>query len=206
MTMSRKEHWEHVYETKSPTELSWFQAVPSKSMAMIRETGVPTEAPIIDVGAGVSSLVDVLRNSDYSNVTVLEIANSAIAESRARLGSAASEVKWISADVLEWAPMGRYYVWHDRAVFHFLTNETSAKTYLNTMRTALVPGGFFVLATFGPEGPDRCSGLEVKRYSIEMLTELLEDDFELKSFEVEDHTTPTGNVQQFLYSCWQMTG
>ena len=206
MTVSRKDHWEHVYESKGPTELSWFQAVPSKSMAMIRATGVPTEAPIIDVGAGVSSLVDVLRNSDYSNITVLEIANSAIAESRARLGSAAAEVKWISADVLEWAPRGRYYVWHDRAVFHFLVNEVSAKTYLNTMRAALVPGGFFVLATFGPEGPDRCSGLEVKRYSIEALTELLDEDFTLKSFEIEDHTTPTGNVQQFLYSCWQMTG
>ena len=206
MTVSRKDHWEHVYESKGPTELSWFQAVPSKSMAMIRATGVPTEAPIIDVGAGVSSLVDVLRNSDYSNITVLEIANSAIAESRARLGSAAAEVKWISADVLEWAPRGRYYVWHDRAVFHFLVNEVSAKTYLNTMRAALVPGGFFVLATFGPEGPDRCSGLEVKRYSIEALTELLDEDFTLKSFEIEEHTTPTGNVQQFLYSCWQMTG
>ena len=206
MSVSRKEHWEHVYETKRPTELSWFQPVPSKSMAMIRATGVPPEAPIIDVGAGASSLVDVLRNSDYSNVTVLDIANAAIAESRARLGAAASSIKWISTDVLEWAPIGRYYIWHDRAVFHFLVDQASARTYLNTLRTALVPGGFLVLATFGPEGPDRCSGLEVRRYSIEALTELLEGDFELKSFELEDHTTPTGNVQQYLYSCWQMTG
>ncbi len=143
MSVSRKEHWEHVYETKGPTELSWFQAVPSRSMAMIRQTGVPTEAPIIDVGAGVSSLVDVLRNSDYSNITVLDISNAAIAESRARLGDAASSVKWISADVLEWAPMGRYYVWHDRAVFHFLVDESSAKTYLNTMRTALVGSSYW---------------------------------------------------------------
>ena len=124
----------------------------------------------------------------------------------AALGNAASEVKWISADVLEWAPMGRYYVWHDRAVIHFLTNETRAKTYLNTMRTALVPGGYFILATFGPEGPDRCSGLEVQRYSIEMLTQLLEGDFEMRSFELVEHRRPAGNVQQFLYSCWRMTG
>ncbi len=206
MSVSRKDHWEHVYETKGPTQLSWFQAVPAKSMAMIRATEVPTEAPIIDVGAGVSSLVDLLINSDYSNITVLDIANAAIAESRARLGDAASRVKWISSDILEWAPKGRYYLWHDRAVFHFLVNEASAKTYLNTMRMALVPGGYFVLATFGPEGPDRCSGLDVQRYSIERLTELLEDDFELKSFELEEHETPTGNVQQFLYSCWKMTG
>lgn len=203
---SRKEHWEHVYETKGPTELSWFQSVPSKSMAMIRATGVPTDAPIIDVGAGVSSLVDVLRNSDYSNISVLDISNAAIAESRARLGDAASSVKWVSADVLEWAPSGRYYLWHDRAVFHFLVDEIDAETYLNTMRTALVPGGYFVVATFGPEGPDRCSGLPVQRYSIEKLTALLEDDFELRSFDLEEHQTPTGNVQQFLYSCWQMTG
>ena len=206
MSVSRKDHWEHVYKTKGPAELSWFQMVPSKSMAMIRSTGVPTEAPIIDVGAGVSSLVDVLRNSDYSNITVLDIANAAIAESQARLGAAASSVKWILADVLEWAPMGRYCLWHDRAVFHFLVDEASAKTYLDIMRTALVPGGYFVLATFGPEGPNRCSGLEVQRYSIEMLKELLEGDFELQSFELEEHKTPTGNAQQFLYSCWRMTG
>ena len=206
MSVSRKAHWEHVYETKGPTELSWFQTVPSKSMELIRATGVPTDAPIIDIGAGVSSLVDLLRNSDYSNITVLDIANAAIAESRARLGDAASTIKWVSANVLEWVPMGRYYIWHDRATFHFLVNETSAKAYLNTMRAALVPGGFFILATFGPEGPNRCSGLEVQRYSIEALTDLLEEDFELKSYELEDHTTPTGNVQQFLYSSWQMTG
>lgn len=206
MSVSGKEHWERVYETKEPTELSWFQSAPSKSVAMIRATGVPTEAPIIDIGAGVSSLVDVLNDSGYSNITVLDISSAATAESRARLGDAASRVKWISADVLEWEPMGRYSVWHDRALFHFLVDESSAKTYLNTMRTALVPGGFFILATFGPEGPDRCSGFEVKRYSIEELKNLLEEDFELKSFGTEDHTTPAGNVQQFLYSCWQMTG
>jgi SAM-dependent methyltransferase len=206
MGVSRKEHWDHVYENKGPTELSWFQPVPSRSMAMIRETGVPTEAPIIDVGAGVSSLVDILLNSDYSNVSVMEISNAAISESRARLGDAASRVKWMQADVLEWAPIGRYYVWHDRAVFHFMTDDVKVNTYLNTMRTALVPGGYFVLATYGPEGPDRCSGLDVQRYSIEQLTSLLEEDFELKSFDVEDHTTPTGNVQQYLYSSWQMKG
>jgi len=175
-------------------------------MEMIRSTGVPNEAPIIDVGAGVSSLVDILLNSDYSNITVLEISNAAIAESRARLGDAASKVKWMQADVLEWAPMGRYYLWHDRATFHFFTDQVTVDTYLNTMRAALVPGGYFVLATSGPQGPDRCSGLEVQCYSIEQLIGMLEGDFELKSYELEDHTTPTGNVQQFLYSCWQMTG
>jgi SAM-dependent methyltransferase len=206
MTVSRRERWDHIYETKGPTELSWFQPVPSRSMTMIRDTGVPAEAPIIDVGTGVSSLVDVLLNSDYSNISVLEISTAAIAECRARIGDFASRVKWIQADVLEWTPKARYYLWHDRAVFHFLTDRAHANTYLDTLRTALVPGGFFVLATYGPEGPDRCSGFDVQRYSIEQLTHLLEDDFELKSYELEDHTTPTGNVQQFLYSTWQMNG
>jgi len=205
MTVSRKEYWDHVYETRSPTELSWFQPVPSRSMTMIRDTGVPTEAPIIDVGAGVSTLVDVLINSDYSNISVLEISVSAIAECRMRIGDDASRVKWLQADVLEWTPKGRYYLWHDRAVFHFMTDQAHANKYLDAMRTALVPGGYFVLATFGPEGPDRCSGFDVQRYSIEELTHLLEDNFELTSYEMEDHTTPTGNVQQFLYSTWRMT-
>lgn len=206
MSVSRKEHWEHVYETKGPTELSWFQAEPSVSMAMIRATEVPNEAPIIDVGAGVSSLVDELQNSGFSNITVLDIANAAIAVSRERLGDAASSVKWVSADVLEWVPKERYHVWHDRAVFHFLVEEASVKTYLNTMRAALVPGGYFVLATFGPAGPERCSGLAVQRYSIEALADLLGEDFELISHELEDHMTPAGNAQQFLCSCWRMTG
>jgi len=206
MTVSKREHWDHIYETKGATKLSWFQAVPSRSMTMIRDTGVPAEAPIIDVGTGVSSLIDVLLNSDYSNINVLEISTAAIAECRARIGDAASRVKWMQADVLEWAPKTRYYLWHDRAVFHFLTDRAHVNTYLDTLRTALVPGGYFVLATFGPEGPDCCSGFDVQRYSIEQLSHLLEDDFELKYYELEDHTTPTGNVQQFLYSTWQMNG
>lgn len=206
MTVSRREHWDHVYENTSPNMLSWYQDSPSLSMKMIRDTGVPAEAPVIDVGAGVSTLVDVLLNSDYSNITVLEISNSAIAQSRMRLGSAAARVKWMQADILEWAPMARYYIWHDRGAFHFMNDDTRVRTYLTAMRTALVPNGFFILATFGPDGPDRCSGLDVRRYSIEHLTHLLEGDFELRSFELEDHTTPTGNEQQFLYSSWQMTG
>jgi SAM-dependent methyltransferase len=205
MSATKQDHWEHVFGSKGPTELSWFQPVPSRSMAMIRATGIPLEAPVIDIGAGVSSLVDLLLNSDYSNITVLDISAAALAESRARLRDAAARVKWIRADVLEWPPLARYYVWHDRAMFHFLRDPGSVDTYLNSMRTALVPGGHLILATFGPEGPDRCSGLDVQRYSIERLTALLGDDFELKSYELEDHKTPTGNLQQYLYSRWQMT-
>jgi len=206
MTLSRRDHWDHVYENTRPELHSWYQPSPALSMKLIRESGVPKEAPIIDIGAGVSTLVDILVNSDYSNITALEISNSAVAESRTRLGGAASRVKWLQVDILEWAPIARYYLWHDRAMFHFLVDESRVNTYLNALRTALVPNGYFILATFGPDGPNRCSGLDVQRYSIEQLTYMLEGDFKLKSYELVNHTTPTGTEQQFLYSSWQMTG
>jgi SAM-dependent methyltransferase len=172
-------------------------------MAFIRSIGVPVEAPIIDVGAGTATLVDVLLNSDYSDISVLDIAAAALTESSKRLGDAGTSVHWIESDVLEFEPTRRYYVWHDRAAFHFLTDATSVGKYLDVLRAALVPKGHFVLGTFGPEGPNRCSGFEVQRYSIEQLTKLLEADFELRSFELEDHSTPTGNMQQYLFSAWQ---
>lgn len=203
MSASRKDHWEHVYQTQSPTKVSWYQPVPAQSMALIRSTGVPAEAPIIDVGAGTATLVDVLLNSDFSDISVLDIAAAALTESSKRLGGVGTSVHWIESDVLEFEPSRRYYVWHDRAAFHFLTDATSVSQYLDVLRTALIPKGHFVLGTFGPEGPDRCSGSEVQRYSIEQLTNLLEADFELTSFELEDHSTPTGNVQQYLYSVWR---
>jgi len=203
MSASRKDHWEHVYQTQSPTNVSWYQPVPAQSMALVRSTGVPAEAPIIDIGAGTATLVDVLLNSDYIDISVLDIAAAALAESSKRLGEAGTSVHWIESDVLEFEPIRRYYVWHDRAAFHFLTDAASVNKYLDVLRTALVPKGHFVLGTFGPEGPERCSGFEVQRYSIEQLTNLLEADFELMSFELEDHSTPTGNVQQYLYSVWQ---
>ncbi len=203
MGVSRKDHWQHVYETQSPTKVSWYQPVPAQSMAFIRSTGVAVEAPIIDVGAGTATLVDVLLNSDFSDISVLDIAEAALVESSKRLGGAGTSVHWIETDVLEFEPLRRYYVWHDRAAFHFLTDAASIGKYMDVLRTALIPKGYFVLGTFGPEGPDRCSGFDVQRYSIEQLTDLLEADFELMSFELEDHTTPTGNVQQYLYSVWQ---
>jgi len=203
MSLSRKDHWEHVYQTQSPTKVSWYQPVPAQSMAFIRATGVPVEAPIIDVGGGTATLVDVLLNSDYSDISVLDIAAAALMESSKRLGGAGTSVHWIESDVLEYEPTRRYYVWHDRAAFHFLTDAKSVGKYMDVLRTALVSKGYFVLGTFGPEGPDRCSGYDVQRYSIEQLTTLLEADFKLISFELEDHSTPTGNVQQYLYSTWQ---
>ena len=203
MSVSLKQHWENVYETKDPTKVSWHQGVPAKSMALIRSTEVPVEAPIIDVGGGASTLVDILLNSQYSDITVMDISAAALAKARERLGEAADPVSWIESDVTMFEPMRRYYLWHDRAVLHFLTTGPSVRKYLDVLRTALIPNGHFVLATFGPEGPDSCSGLDVQRYSIERLTDLLQTDFELRTYELEDHSTPTGTAQQFLYSWWQ---
>ncbi|NIS90715.1 MAG: methyltransferase domain-containing protein [Woeseiaceae bacterium] len=203
MSVSGKDHWEHVYTTKGPTEVSWYQPVPAKSMSMIRETKVPLEAPIIDIGGGTSTLVDLLLNSDYSDITVLDISSAALDESHKRIGDRASEVHWIESDILEFEPLRRYYVWHDRATFHFQVNAAAIEKYLDIMRTALVPKGFFALCTYGPQGPDRCSNLPVQSYSVEELTFMLESGFELLTYELEDHKTPTGALQQFLYTLWR---
>lgn len=203
MSESVRQHWDKVYGSKTPEELSWYQAVPTKSMSLIRGSEIPVEAPLIDVGGGTSTLVDILHNSGYTDISVLDISAAALEVAQTRLGAKAKNVSWIEADVTAFVPERRYYLWHDRAVFHFLIDETSTQKYLDTLRTALIPKGYFVVSTFGPEGPDHCSGLKVQRYSVERMATLLEPDFELRSFEIEDHTTPTGTQQQFLYARWQ---
>lgn len=203
MSESLRQHWENVYGTKDPTTASWHQDVPTRSMALIRSTGIPVDAPIIDVGGGTSTLVNILMNSQYSDISVLDISATALAKAQERLGATAGSVKWIESEVTAFEPLRRYYLWHDRAVFHFLTDAPGVMKYLDVLRTGLIPRGYFVLATFGPEGPDSCSGLPVQRYSIDRLTDLLQEDFELQTYELEDHSTPTGTVQQFLYSSWQ---
>lgn len=198
-----KAHWQRVYRTKDPTTVSWYQPSPETSMTMIRSTGVAADAPLIDVGGGASTLVDTLLQSGYTDVSVLDVAGEALAHARRRLGDAAATVTWLEADVTAFVPERRYRLWHDRAVFHFLTEAAAVGRYLEVLGTALLPAGHFVLATFGSEGPKRCSGLDVHRYSIDELAGLLGGAFDLCSHEREDHTTPSGNRQQFLYSWWQ---
>jgi 2-polyprenyl-3-methyl-5-hydroxy-6-metoxy-1,4-benzoquinol methylase len=199
---SLKEHWSHVYSTKGPSEVSWFQPDPTRSLALIRATGVSPEAPIIDVGGGASTLVDHLLSDGYTDVSVLDIAASALEQARSRLAHQADRIRWIEADVLEFKPERRYRVWHDRAVLHFLTDEPSQLRYLQTLRTAIEPGGHVVIATFGPDGPVRCSGLDVQRYSAQTLSELLGPGFELRSHSLDVHRTPQGAEQQFLCGWW----
>jgi SAM-dependent methyltransferase len=198
-------HWERIYRTKSPTEVSWYEPAPEISLALIGATGVGCTAPIIDVGAGASQLVDHLVADGYRDVTVLDIAPAALALARARLGPTAAQVVWVVSDVTAFQPERRYHLWHDRAAFHFLMTGEERARYLRVVEAALAPGGHLVLATFGPEGPRRCSGLPVQRYSTEDLGVLLGPGFRLRRSELQDHPTPAGQSQQFLWSWWQAT-
>jgi SAM-dependent methyltransferase len=203
MNTSRKAHWENVYATKESVSVSWYQPVPEKSLELIRSTDVALQDPILDVGGGASTLVDNLLDAGYQDVSVLDVASGAFKQAHARLGASANLVTWIEADVTEFEPSCSYAVWHDRAVFHFLTDAADRDRYLDALRKALQPQGHFLLATFGEEGPTRCSGLEVQRYSVEMLKALLEPEYRLCMVEIEEHRTPKGAPQEFLYSRWQ---
>lgn len=197
------EHWNRLYRGKSAAELSWYESHPQRSLQSIQETGVPPDAPILDVGGGASLLVDDLLVLGYTDVTVLDLAPAALAQSRDRLGPAAERATWIATDVTTFRPPRRYAVWHDRAVLHFLLDAHEREQYVAVLQSALAPRGHVILATFAPGGPTRCSGLPVQRYSVEMLSALLGPGFELRGSVLEDHHTPVGVAQQFLHTRWQ---
>ena len=203
MISNPAEHWQTVYETKSSTDVSWYQPVPQRSLALIQSTGLPPDAAILDVGGGASTLVDHLLAAGFSDITVLDVAPAALEAAKVRLGTAGATVQMIAADVTAWQPSRRYDLWHDRAVFHFLVNAALREQYLNVLKVALAPGGYLVMATFGPQGPMRCSGLDVRRYSAAELSAVLGPAFRLVTSDIEEHTTPSGNIQQFIYGLWQ---
>jgi SAM-dependent methyltransferase len=198
-------HWQRMYETRSPTEVSWYEPAPERSLELIRATGIPLEAPILDVGGGASLLVDHLLASGYTDVSVLDLSPAALEQARVRLGPGAGRVTWIVADITSFVPERRYVLWHDRAVFHFFLRPEEQRRYLAALRKGLAPHGHVVLATFGPEGPERCSGLAVQRYSAAALEALLGPGFQLRSSRIEQHRTPGGETQEFLYTWWQAT-
>lgn len=195
-------HWQEVYRTTAPALVSWYQPVPERSLELILATGVARDAPLLDVGGGSSTLVDHLLKEGYSDLTVLDIAGGGLEAARARLGLAAQRVRWIEADVMTFEPPHRYALWHDRAVFHFLVEPGDRDRYLGVLRAALAPGGHLVLATFGPAGPSRCSGLPVRRYSAEEIGTVLGPGFRLMRSRLDEHVTPTGGRQQFQYGWW----
>lgn len=196
-------HWQRLYERQPPTGVSWYEAVPTQSLELIRATGVPLDTPIIDVGGGASTLVDHLLEEGFTDVTVADLAPAALEQSRARLGDKARQVLWIETDITRFTPGRRYGLWHDRAVLHFLTDPSDRARYVGVLVSALAPGDFVVLATFGPEGPERCSGLPVVRYDSEGLSALLGGGFEPLRSGRQEHLTPAGRIQQFQWGLWQ---
>lgn len=201
-----KAHWEGVYTQKKTTEVSWYQAHPEHSLALINSTGQGTGARIIDVGGGASTLVDHLLASGYCNITVLDIAYGAIEQAKARLGNQASLVTWVEDDITGYRPGKQFDIWHDRAVFHFLTAEEDRSSYLAVLDKALKPDGQAIIATFAENGPGQCSGLNVACYTAETLSRALGPGYRLAETLTEDHHTPHGGVQQFIYCRFCRTG
>ena len=200
MADAKKVHWDQVYDTRPLTDVSWYEAVPEQSLELIRASGIQLHDAIIDVGGGASFLVDQLVSQGYDDVTVLDISSEVLRKVRERLGERAQSVTLLQHDVTTYRPARRYALWHDRAVFHFLVNSDDRKRYVETLRNSLEPNGTVVIATFGPEGPERCSGLEVVRYDAASLATQLGGDFMLVESSLDLHRTPQGSTQQFL-SC-----
>jgi len=201
---NRAAHWNEVYATKAPNQVSWFQAEPVQSLRMIAASGAHQDAAIIDIGGGASVLVDRLLAAGFTDVSLLDIAENALERSITRLGQAAAKVNWIVADVLSWTPQRRYDVWHDRAVFHFLTEERDRVAYRNVLSLGLKPGGSLIVATFAADGPERCSGLKVRRWSSDELAREF-PGFEMVETGREEHSTPGGAVQPFGWTRFERT-
>jgi SAM-dependent methyltransferase len=198
--MQSKDHWEKVYTSKASDAVSWFQPHADRSLNLILGTGVNRTAAIIDVGGGASTLVDDLLENGYTNLSVLDLSAAALETARNRLGAKADKVRWIEADVTRANLPANYFdVWHDRAVFHFLTTPEERAAYVRAVFDSVKPGGHVIVSTFADDGPDQCSGLPVMRYSADGLHDEFGESFELLRHEKEAHHTPSGTVQQFVY-------
>lgn len=197
MSTGRKEHWEQVYNTKQPHEVSWTQQLPATSLEFIHSFNPPKNASIIDIGGGDSKLVDHLLDEGYQNITVLDISAKALARAKDRLGEKAAKVKWVVSDVTDFKPTEKYDVWHDRATFHFLTTPQQVATYLATARNAV--DNYMVIGTFSDSGPKKCSGLDIRQYTEHELQYELEKGFSKIKCITEDHTTPFNTTQNFLF-------
>ncbi len=200
----RKTHWETVYRQKRPIEVSWYQPHLNVSLRLLAGAGLQPDSRVIDVGGGASTLVDDLLEQGVRNMSVLDISGQALEASKARLGERAKHVTWIEGDITQTIlPTASFDMWHDRAVFHFLTDSEDRRRYIAAVRNALKPGRHAVLATFSLQGPPRCSGLEVIRYSPETLQAEFGEGFQLIKAVEEAHKTPFNTVQQFVYCHFQ---
>jgi hypothetical protein len=197
MENSIKKHWETLYETKNPDQVSWTQEIPKTSLNFIHSFGLNKKAKIIDIGGGDSKLIDFLLEEGFENITVLDISEKAIEKAQLRLGSKADKVNWIVSDITQFNPTTQYDIWHDRAAFHFLTSEVYINKYVEILRKSV--SKYIVIGTFSENGPQKCSGLEIKQYSQETLEKLFKNNFQVIECLTEDHTTPFDTKQNFIY-------
>lgn len=195
----RKEHWEKVFTTKQPHEVSWTQEIPKTSLDFVHIANLNKQAKIIDIGGGDSKLVDYLLDEGFENISVLDISEEALIRAKKRLGSKAEKVVWIVSDITAFKPTSTYDFWHDRAAFHFLTTENEIVKYLSVAREAVKENGVVTIGTFSINGPKKCSGLDIKQYTEETLTAELKNGFEKLRCITEDHTTPFDTTQNFLF-------
>ena len=197
MNLDRKKHWETVYETKNPNQVSWTQESPKTSLNFIHSFGLQKTARIIDIGGGDSKLVDYLLDEGFENITVLDISAKSLEKAKDRLGEKANKVNWIVSDITEFEPNMTFDVWHDRATFHFLTTPEQITKYIKTARKSV--NGFLTIGTFSKNGPEKCSGLEIKQYNEDELTLELKNGFDKIKCVTEDHLTPFDTTQNFLF-------
>ena len=197
MENSIKKHWETVYETKNPNQVSWTQEIPKISLNLIHSFNINKNAKIIDIGGGDSKLVDFLLEEGFQNITVLDISQKAIEKAQLRLGEKAKKVNWIVSNITDFKPTTQYDVWHDRAAFHFLTSQEQINKYLEIVKKAV--SGYLIIGTFSENGPLKCSGLEIKQYSKETITELFQNEFQVLECFTEDHLTPFDTRQNFIF-------
>jgi SAM-dependent methyltransferase len=198
--MDSKIHWEKVYQTKAAHEVSWYRSHLEKSLALITLAAPNLTAEIVDIGGGEATLVDDLIDRGYQHLSILDISQAAIDTTRQRLGEVADRINWLVADITKVdLPTQKYDLWHDRAVFHFLTLPTQRAAYVRQVLHAVKPGGHVIMATFGVDGPEKCSGLEIVRYSSASLQAEFGDRFQLLATSTELHETPFQTTQQFLY-------
>jgi SAM-dependent methyltransferase len=207
VTEDRREHWDRVYQTKRSTEVSWYRPHLDTSLALIAEAVPNRDASIVDVGGGESTLVDDLLSRGYTDVTLVDLSPTALEVTRARLGDADASVSWVCGDATQVAlPEARYDVWHDRAVFHFLTDSAARAAYVRQVARCVRPGGHVIIGAFGPDGPTQCSGLDVVRYDADALHGEFGERFELLRHLEEVHETPLGRAQQFVWCFCRVAG
>lgn len=198
----RQDHWNRVYSTKSPTEVSWFESEPRVSLQLIASVASAASS-VIDVGGGASRLVDGLLDAGYEQVAVLDVSAVALANAKARLGDRASRVRWIVSDILQCNALGQFDLWHDRAVFHFLTDALDRRKYVELAARSIRPGGHLIVGTFALEGPEKCSGLSVCRYDATSLAAEMGPRFQLLNHLSHTHLTPAEKQQQFIFCVFQ---